>query len=106
VDTGFPKRSCSNKKIERDDDSKKSHHALPYFRNGRGQTWTPLAIDLRLPVAGLLAPPRLDKGEAPAEKLRNFCLPIPVASGWPADLTGDKRSNKSVKIGASAFSGP
>src|SRR5258708_22410278 len=26
--TGFPKRSCSNKKIERDDDSKKSHHAL------------------------------------------------------------------------------
>jgi hypothetical protein len=28
VDTGFPKRSCSNKKIERDDDSKKSHPAL------------------------------------------------------------------------------
>jgi hypothetical protein len=28
VDTGFPKRSCSNKKIERDDDSKKSHYAL------------------------------------------------------------------------------
>ena len=26
--TGFPKRSCSNKKIERDDDSKKSHLAL------------------------------------------------------------------------------
>src|SRR5712691_5014888 len=24
----FPKRSCSNKKIERDDDSKKSHPAL------------------------------------------------------------------------------
>jgi hypothetical protein len=28
VDTGFPKRSCSNKEIERDDASKKSHHAL------------------------------------------------------------------------------
>jgi hypothetical protein len=28
VGTGFPKRSCSNKKIERDDDSKKSHSAL------------------------------------------------------------------------------
>jgi hypothetical protein len=28
VDTGFPKRSCSNKKIEQDDDSKKSHPAL------------------------------------------------------------------------------
>jgi tetratricopeptide (TPR) repeat protein len=28
VGTGFPKRSCSNKKIEWDDDSKKSHHAL------------------------------------------------------------------------------
>jgi hypothetical protein len=28
VGTGFPKRSCSNKKIERDDDSKKSHPAL------------------------------------------------------------------------------
>ena len=26
--TGFPKRSCSNKKIEWDDDSKKSHPAL------------------------------------------------------------------------------
>src|SRR5207245_9319084 len=26
--TGFSKRSCSNKRIERDDDSKKSHHAL------------------------------------------------------------------------------
>jgi hypothetical protein len=28
VGTGFPKRSCSNKKIERNDDSKKSHPAL------------------------------------------------------------------------------
>jgi hypothetical protein len=28
VDAGFPKRSCSNKKLERDDDSKKSHPAL------------------------------------------------------------------------------
>jgi hypothetical protein len=28
VDTGFPKRSCANKKIERDDDSKKSHRAV------------------------------------------------------------------------------
>jgi hypothetical protein len=28
VGTGFPKRSCSNKQIERDDDSKKSHPAL------------------------------------------------------------------------------
>ena len=29
--TGFPKRSCSNKKIERDDDSKKSHPALGFL---------------------------------------------------------------------------
>jgi hypothetical protein len=28
VGTGFPKRSCSNKKIERDGDSTKSHLAL------------------------------------------------------------------------------
>jgi hypothetical protein len=28
VDTGFPKRSCLNKKIERDGDSTKSHLAL------------------------------------------------------------------------------
>jgi hypothetical protein len=28
VDTGFRKRSCSNKKVERDDDSKKSHPVL------------------------------------------------------------------------------
>ena len=26
--SGFPKKSCSNKKIERDDNSKKGHHAL------------------------------------------------------------------------------
>ena len=26
--TGFRKRSCSTNKLERDDDSKKSHHAL------------------------------------------------------------------------------
>jgi hypothetical protein len=31
VGTGFPKRSCSNKKIERDDDSKKSHPALEFL---------------------------------------------------------------------------
>jgi hypothetical protein len=28
VEAGFPKRSCSNKRLERDDDSKKSHPAL------------------------------------------------------------------------------
>src|SRR5205807_10335600 len=28
VGAGFPKRSCSNKRIERDDDSKKGHHGL------------------------------------------------------------------------------
>jgi hypothetical protein len=28
VDTGFRKTSCSKNKLERDDDSKKSHHAL------------------------------------------------------------------------------
>src|SRR5258707_13592185 len=28
----FPKRSCSNKKIERDDDSKKSHPALVHLK--------------------------------------------------------------------------
>jgi hypothetical protein len=28
VGTGFPKRSCSNKKVERDDGSKKSHPVL------------------------------------------------------------------------------
>ena len=32
--TGFPKRSCSNKKIERDDDSKKSHPAQIELRDG------------------------------------------------------------------------
>jgi hypothetical protein len=31
VDTGFPKTSCLSKKIERDDDSKKSHLALTRF---------------------------------------------------------------------------
>jgi hypothetical protein len=37
VDTGFPKRSCANKKLERDDDSSR-------FRNFR-EEWT--AIELR-----------------------------------------------------------
>jgi hypothetical protein len=27
VDTGFRKKTCSNKELERDDDSKKRHHA-------------------------------------------------------------------------------
>jgi len=36
VDTGFPKRSCSNKKIERDDDSKKSHPALAQLQGAQG----------------------------------------------------------------------
>jgi hypothetical protein len=36
VDTGFPKRSCSNKKIERDDDSKKRHRALVGYSGGFG----------------------------------------------------------------------
>jgi hypothetical protein len=31
VDTGFPKRSCSNNKLERDDDSKISHPALVFL---------------------------------------------------------------------------
>ncbi len=36
--TGFPKRSCSNKQIERDDDSKKSHPALVNpWRGGRSE---------------------------------------------------------------------
>src|SRR5580704_15473824 len=30
VGTGFRKRSCSTKKLERGDDSKRSHHALGY----------------------------------------------------------------------------
>src|SRR6202790_2161780 len=38
VGTGFPKRSCSNKKIERDDDSKKSHPALECRRTPLGAT--------------------------------------------------------------------
>jgi hypothetical protein len=28
VETGFPKKSCSNKKLEHDVDSTQSHHAL------------------------------------------------------------------------------
>src|ERR1700730_16870302 len=32
VDTGFRKRSCSTKRLERDDGSKRSHHALEILR--------------------------------------------------------------------------
>jgi hypothetical protein len=35
VGTGFRKTSCSKKKLERDDDSKKSHHALAHPHMGR-----------------------------------------------------------------------
>src|SRR5207248_11765193 len=34
VDTGFRKRSCSNNKLERDDDSKESHLALGHLGSG------------------------------------------------------------------------
>src|SRR5882724_7202653 len=45
----FPKRSCSNKKIERDDDSKKSHPALGPWRASlrRSQLDTVTGIDPR-----------------------------------------------------------
>src|SRR5438309_9824378 len=53
----FARRSCSNKKIERDDDSKKSHHALElpfrFNRNGKGSG----VVALRREPA---APPRPD----------------------------------------------
>jgi hypothetical protein len=38
VGTGFRERSCSNKKLERDDDSKKSHPALGLGRRYRYRT--------------------------------------------------------------------
>jgi hypothetical protein len=38
VDTGFRKRSCSNNKVERDGDSKKSHLSLEHFP----EKWTPV----------------------------------------------------------------
>jgi hypothetical protein len=34
VEAGFRKRSCSNKKLGRDDDSKKRHPALAHRRRG------------------------------------------------------------------------
>jgi hypothetical protein len=34
----FGKRSCSNEKLERDDDSKKSHRALTGWEKGAGAT--------------------------------------------------------------------
>src|SRR5205809_7486530 len=44
----FARRSCSNKKIERDDDSKKSHHALERFRAkacpGLDPGWAPVRV--------------------------------------------------------------
>src|SRR5215204_3419349 len=39
VDTGFRKRSCSNNNLERDDDSKKSHHALEPDTDALGRRW-------------------------------------------------------------------
>jgi hypothetical protein len=36
VDTGFRKRSCSNNKLERNDDSKKPCPALVVFSGGGG----------------------------------------------------------------------
>jgi len=41
VATGFRKRSCATKKLERDDDSKKNHHALVFLM---GRAW-PRASD-------------------------------------------------------------
>jgi hypothetical protein len=46
VGTGFRKRSCSTNKLERDDDAKKSHHALAR-ELAAFTTWTPLRSPAR-----------------------------------------------------------
>jgi NADH-quinone oxidoreductase subunit I len=51
VETGFRKRSCSKKKLERDDDSKKSHHALKW----PGATGAPKGNEMRLDQAAKAA---------------------------------------------------
>src|SRR5207253_7485813 len=62
-DTGFPsrqtrnafaRRSCSNKKIERDDDSKKSHHGLVVPKETTGSPAQAARTELRnLPTSSL-----------------------------------------------------
>ncbi|MFY9952978.1 tyrosine-type recombinase/integrase [Bradyrhizobium sp.] len=67
MDTGFPKRSCSNKKIERDDDSKKSHPALArgaaLFSSVRS-TPTPLAQAIQ----------KIETGKRPLRHIARFIL--------------------------------
>src|SRR5215467_7579627 len=41
VDTGFRKRSCSTNKVERDDDSKKSHLALRPIASDKSKMTSP-----------------------------------------------------------------
>jgi hypothetical protein len=52
VDTGFRNRSCSNNELKRDDDSKKSHHALAVGRSA--------AIAAALSLAAGIAPAIFD----------------------------------------------
>src|SRR5204863_7095208 len=57
---GFRKRSCSNNNLERDDDSKKSHHALA----ARSRSTVPLTPSSRANPSGTAGSPRQDgKGE-------------------------------------------
>src|SRR5215471_7924454 len=42
VGTGFRKRSCSNNNLKRDDDSKRSHHALGLEQSARLNLGLPL----------------------------------------------------------------
>src|SRR5258705_6720498 len=60
--TGFPKRSCSNNKLERDDDSKKSHPALGPAVEQRARDRIPFRVEpavgdglpgLSVPIGGV-----------------------------------------------------
>src|SRR5882757_1361182 len=69
----FARRSCSNKKIERDDDSKKSHPALGTYHAGRGcdGVATPASRTARMPV-------RKMPSKVPAPPIEATGAPRPV----------------------------
>jgi NAD(P)-dependent dehydrogenase (short-subunit alcohol dehydrogenase family) len=75
VGTGFRKRSCSNNKIERDDDSKKSNRALMFQTNEGARGQPPLrTLDHERTALHRLSPRGYSRGIRPLGKPRAaFC---------------------------------
>src|SRR5713101_3887938 len=89
VGTGFPKRSCSNKKIERDDDSKKSHPALADFKMRGDRILLPPArcVSPEVGIGCSRSPPGQNSRARKSARLTSAPTIVPCCSS-PSDQAG------------------